>query len=219
MRVVFPLTSVFPSSLKKSSPTFLATPLGRPHPSQRNIQQILADENRSPRRITTRQSSHTANAVESDEPMEERDESLPAPQRQSQQQEYMQEQYENPVAVMVDIAKGIYNGQQEILRALREGRGQATNNGVGQSHASHRPTPPEENVQPTGQPNEMPRERVPQSEEQAQGYATLSDLTAMLERERMRTQRGSLQFVRDPHYPKHIMCRFGLLRVSYLSSI
>ena len=62
------------------------------------------------------------NTGELNEPMEEHAESSPAPQGQSQQEEYVQEQYENPVAVMVDIAKGIYNGQQEILRALREGR-------------------------------------------------------------------------------------------------
>ena len=37
--------------------------------------------------------------------MEERAEPSPAPQGQSQQEEYVQEQYENPVVVMVDISK------------------------------------------------------------------------------------------------------------------
>ena len=54
------------------------------------------------------------------------------------------------------------------------------------------------------QDNQM-REGVAWSEEQAQAFVTFFDLTAMMERDKMRTQRGSLQFVCDPPYPKHIM--------------
>ena len=50
-----------------------------------------------------------ADTVESGESMEEHAESSLMPQEQEQVENYVQVEYENPIVIMVDIAKGIYN--------------------------------------------------------------------------------------------------------------
>ncbi|OMO70024.1 hypothetical protein CCACVL1_19141 [Corchorus capsularis] len=100
---------------------------------------------------------------------------------------------------MVELARGIYQSQIELLEAIQEARPRTTNRG--QSHdGSRRPTPP-------GGDDMLARNttETQQQNEPSQRYATLSDLTTLLEREKAKLFRPSFFFMKDPPDPKYLV--------------